>query len=91
MQKAHQQTETLQAPIIKDDFTDEEYNNRLIRVFVNGLRENRFNEDQIPEMLYSLYRGSSVPKEKIASKFIKAGGVAGICSSVLKSIPFAGI
>jgi hypothetical protein len=73
---------------IKGVDSDEVYNKRLISVFIDGLKDRRFDQEQIPDMLYSLYRGPESDREKIAANFIRAGRVAGICSGVLKSIPF---
>jgi hypothetical protein len=86
LNRNHSQTKT-----VAEDFSDEDYNKRLIRVFLAGLEEDRFSTEDIPDMLCSLYRGCAKRKEQIASLFRKAGKDPDHCLNVLRSIPLHSI
>jgi hypothetical protein len=80
-----------QTKSVTEDFSDEAYNKRLIRVFLVGLEENRFSTEDIPDMLCSLYRGCAKRKEQIAALFSNKEKDISHCLNVLRSIPLHSI
>jgi hypothetical protein len=64
------------------DLTDEQYNSRLIRVFIEGAIEERYDTEQIPDMLSSLCRcaGDNAVKGKreLIAQFFYESRIAGL-------------
>jgi hypothetical protein len=64
------------------DLTDEQYNSRLIRVFVEGAIEERYDTEQIPDMLSSLCRCSgennAKGRRRLIAQFFHESRIAGL-------------
>jgi len=68
-------------PTSAADLSDEEFNQRLIAIFIEGVRARRFNTEQVPDMLSSLCRCGPNPiasKRSILAEFFSKSKIAGL-------------